>query len=99
MPLVSPVGGAAPRVDCPRVDLCQGESGSGASLGVPARMSDRMCCSLAGVASSEQGACSDDDCCVQSESDPTCAEAFSVIGGLAMSDREAPDHCLPIADH
>ena len=25
------------------MDLCQGESGSGASLGVPARMSDRMC--------------------------------------------------------
>jgi hypothetical protein len=33
MPLVPPVGG---------IDLCQGESGSGASLGVPARKSDRM---------------------------------------------------------
>jgi hypothetical protein len=71
MPLVSPVGG---------VVLCQGESGSGASLGVPARMSDRMCCPFDGVASSEQVARSDDDCCVLSESDPSCAESFSVVG-------------------
>jgi len=34
----------------PRAGLCQGESGSGASLGVPARKSDRML-----MASREQG--------------------------------------------
>ena len=34
--------------------LCQGESGSGASLGVPARMSDRLCCPY-GAAASEWG--------------------------------------------
>ena len=49
-------------------DLCQGESGSGASLGVPARMSDRMCCpSLGGL--QRAGHRSDDDCCVLSKSD------------------------------
>jgi hypothetical protein len=81
MPLASPVGG---------VDLCQGESGSGASLGVPARVSDRMCCSFDGVASSEQGARSDDDCCVLSESDPSCAGSWLgllVLGGWWSIDR------------
>ena len=87
MPLVSPVGG---------VVLYQGESGSGTSLGVPARMSDRMCCSFDGVASSEQVKRSDDVCCVLSESDPSCAELFSVS---AMGGDDPPDHRSLITDH
>ncbi len=56
-PLVSPEGGAPSgdhRIesgdDGPRGGLCQGESGSGASLGAAARKSDRML-----MASREQG--------------------------------------------
>jgi hypothetical protein len=43
MPLASPMEMPVPG-SSPRTGLCQGESDSGASLGVPARMSDRMCC-------------------------------------------------------
>jgi hypothetical protein len=38
------------------------------------------CVAPQGAASSEQVARSDDDCCVLSESDPSCAESFSVVG-------------------
>ena len=54
MPEVSPDGGAV---------LCQGESGSGASLDVPARVSDRMLRHPASRAAFRG------DCCVLSESD------------------------------
>ena len=94
MLLVPPVGGAT-LGSSPRAGLCQGESGSGASLDVPARKSDRML-----MASREQGDRSEaivvhatgPDPVVLSESDPHARDRVSVVGDWRTVVELTTDH-------
>jgi hypothetical protein len=97
--LEAPLGAIPGKVlgSSPRIDLCQGESGSGASLGAIIVKSDRT------FRRSAMVWCSEANCCVLSKSDSACADIVrprvesegklrmvSVHGGCASNDARIP---------